>query len=112
MTNHPAEWAREKAKELLKDIDRRDNLPPPMNYMTTHRKDFVEFVAQALIKQRDETLEEAAKVCETHGDSMLSVIKESSKKSAPYHTRSQGTAKGYAIGASRMADALRQLKSK
>ena len=57
MTNHPAEWAREKAISLCKgfSIDTGE-----------HDKNIChlcEPIAQALVKQRDDVLEEAVKVC-------------------------------------------------
>ena len=67
---------------------------------TTHEK--------ALKEAVEAEREACAKLCDDYGDSMLPIIKTSAKKNTPYHLRSQGTAKGCAIAASRLSTAIRQ----
>ena len=53
------------ATAIMSHIDRHGTgLPLPENYMSTHRKDFVEYVAQAILESRNEALEEAGNLVE------------------------------------------------
>ena len=61
--NHPAEWAR--AKDIVDGKTDKDGfLFGDMNYYSQ-----IESLTKALVKQRDETLEEAAKFSETFKES-------------------------------------------
>ena len=76
------------------------------------RKEKIERIAKAIQEAVSAEREAIAKMVDDYGDSMLPIIKTSSKKDTPYHLRSQGTAKGVAIGASRIAQAIRARGSK
>ena len=60
----PDERFVEEARELLKDIDRHGvGLPLPSNYMSTHKKDFVEFVAISLSNSHDQGRRDENEAC-------------------------------------------------
>ena len=60
MTNHPAEWAREIVTEIIRSTPIAGDWDRTKAIFINEA--FVEKLAQALVKQRDETLEEACSV--------------------------------------------------